>query len=102
MATGLILAFNRLTDNVVDEPYVATLALKSGLSVWMILLVHAERRRTRARIAAAATAVEESSSPMRRIYRAASGFNALVILGIAVFLLSDVLKVLYEIALSPN
>ena len=102
MATGLILAFNRLTDSVVDEPYVATLALKSGLSVWMILLVHAERRRTRGRIAAAATAVEESSSPMRRIYRAASGFNALVILGIAVLLLSDVLKVLYEIALSPN
>ncbi len=102
VATGLILAFNRLTDTVVDEPYVGTLAVKSALSVWMILLVHAERRRLRARAVIGATGSSQDGSALRRIGRAASGFNMLVALGIAIFLLSDLLKVLYENALSPN
>ena len=102
VATGIIMTFNRLTDTVVGEGYVAVLALKAGLSVWMIVLVHAERRRRRARAAVGAAERREPVSMPQRIVRAASGFNALVALGIAVFLLSDLLKVLYEIALAGN
>ena len=102
VATGIIMSFNRLTDAVVGEGYVAVLALKAGLSVWMIVLVHAERRRRRARAMVGAAERQEPVSMPRRIVRAASGFNALVALGIAVFLLSDLLKVLYEIALAGN
>ena len=101
VATGLILAFNRLTDSVVDEPYVLTLAFKSALSVWMILLVHAERRRSRGKEAAPGGR-PGARTFVGRIGHAVSGFNAIVVLGIVVFLLSDLLKVLYEIALSPN
>ena len=102
VATGIIMSFNRLTDAVVGEGYVAVLALKAGLSVWMIVLVHAERRRRRARAAVGAAEGSEPLSIPRWLVRAASGFNALVALGIAVFLLSDLLKVLYEIALAGN
>ena len=103
VATGIIMSFNRLTDSVIGAPYVAVLALKAALSVWMIVLVHAERRRRRAR--AAVGAAESGSEPVsmpRRLVRAASGFNALVALGLAVFLLSDLLKELYENALAAN
>ena len=102
VATGIIMSFNRLTDSVIGVPYVAVLALKAALSVWMIVLVHAERRRRRARAAAGAGETGGPVSLPRRIVRAASGFNALVALGLAVFLLSDLLKELYENALAAN
>ena len=102
VATGIIMSFNRLTDSVVGAPYVAVLALKAALSVWMIVLVHAERRRRRARAAVGAAERAEPVSLPHRLVRAASGFNALVALGLAVFLLSDLLKVLYEIALAGS
>jgi uncharacterized membrane protein len=102
VATGIIMSFNRLTDSVIGAPYVAVLALKAALSVWMIVLVHAERRRRRARAAVGAAEGSEPVSMPRRLVRAASGFNALVALGLAVFLLSDLLKELYETALAAN
>ena len=102
VATGIIMSFNRLTDSVIGAPYVAVLALKAALSAWMIVLVHAERRRRRARAAVGNGDGPEPVSLPRRLVRAASGFNALVALGLAVFLLSDLLKELYEIALAAN
>ena len=102
VATGIVMSFNRLTDSVIGVPYVAVLALKAALSVWMIVLVHAERRRRRARAAVGAGEPGGPVSLPRRLVRAASGFNALVALGLAVFLLSDLLKELYESALAAN
>ena len=102
VATGIIMSFNRLTDSVIGAPYVAVLALKAALSVWMIVLVHAERRRRKARAAVGGNETAEAVSLPRRAVRAASGFNALVALGLAVFLLSDLLKELYENALAAN
>ena len=102
VATGIVMSFNRLTDSVIGVPYVAVLALKAALSVWMIVLVHAERRRRRARAAVGAGEPGGPVSLPRRMVRAASGFNALVALGLAVFLLSDLLKELYESALAAN
>ena len=43
-----------------------------------------------------------SSTGFRRIVEAVSGYNAIVIVGVVVFLLSDLLKVLFEIALAGD
>lgn len=98
LATGVILTFNRLTPGVVGVPYVVTLGIKIALSVWMFLLALGRRRRT-----ALLDAYREAPSPVstrsEKVARAFSGYNTIVILGIVVFLLSDLLKVLFELAL---
>ena len=98
LATGIILTFDRLTADVVDMPYVATLSLKIALSVWMFALAQGRRRRTALLDAFRETA--PASSRLQKIARTISGYNAIVILGIVVFLLSDLLKVLFEMALA--
>ncbi len=100
VATGVILAFDRLTAGV-DASYTITLGVKSALSVWMFLLVRKQRRRNQV-----LELYREPDQPavtgLRRVGRLASGYNALVILGLIVFLLSDLLKVLFETALSQG
>ena len=100
VATGIILTFNRLTPGAVGVPYAATLSVKIVLSGWMFLLARGRRRRP-----ALPDAYRESppaETRPQRVFRAISGFNAVLILGIVVFLLSDLLKVLFEIAISEN
>ena len=98
IATGVILSLNRLTPGVVGAPYVAVLGAKIALSVWMFVLAWSRRRRT-----SVTEAYREERTPpstrLGRILRAVSGYNTLVILGLIVFLLSDLLKTLYEIGL---
>ncbi len=98
VATGAILAFDRLTENVVGSPYAVTLAIKSVLSVWMFMQVQSERRRSEF-LGAFAKGEELPRGRLRTAVRSVSGYNALVIVGIVVFLLSDLLKVLFEVAL---
>ena len=98
IATGVILTLHRLTPGVVSAPYVAVLGAKIALSVWMFVLAWTRRRRTSVTEAFR----EEQAAPtstLGRILRAMSGYNTIVILGLAVFLLSDLLKTLYELAL---
>ena len=98
IATGVILTFNRLTPGVVGAPYVAALGAKIALSVWMFTLAWSRRRRT-----SVTEAFREEEAPptttFGKIMRAVSGYNAIVILGLVVFLLSDLLKTLFELAL---
>jgi uncharacterized membrane protein len=98
VATGAILAFDRLTENIVGSPYAITLAIKSVLSVWMYMQVQSERRRSEF-LGALAKGEEPPRGKLRTAVRSVSGYNALVIVGIVVFLLSDLLKVLFELAL---
>ena len=99
VVTGVILAFDRLTDGVVGAPYVITLGAKSALTVWMFLLVRSLRRRL-----AVLEPFREPRDPgagrVGLIAGAMSGYNALIVIGIAVFFLSDLLKVLFELALT--
>ena len=98
IATGVILTLHRLTPGVVGAPYVAVLGGKIALSVWMFALAWSRRKRTSVTEAFR----EEQAAPtsaLRRILRTVSGYNTIVILGLAVFLLSDLLKTLYELAL---
>ena len=98
IATGVILTFHRLTPGVVGAPYVAVLGAKIALSIWMFALAWSRRRRT-----SVTEAFREDDTPpttaFGRIVRAVSGYNTIVVLGLAVFLLSDALKTLFELAL---
>ena len=98
IATGVILTLHRLTPGVVGAPYVVVLGAKIGLSVWMFALAWSRRRRT-----SVTEAFREEDAPpasrLGRMLRAISGYNTIVILGLVVFLLSDLLKTLFELAL---
>ena len=98
LVTGIIMTFNRLTDEVVGPPYVIVLAIKVALSVWMFILARGRRRR----VILADLNRQNSAPPMgmfQKIVRAISGYNTIVILGVIVFLMADLLKTLYEIAM---
>ena len=101
VATGAILTFNRLSVGVVGVPYVATLGVKIALAIWMFVLARGRRRRT-ALVNAGHEPSSQSTGRLHAIARAVSGYNSIAILGIVVFLLSDLLKVLFEMALSQD
>lgn len=98
LVTGIILTFNRLTPGVIGVPYAATLALKIVLSIWMFALARGRRRR----VALPEISQDSPSDPtqLQRFARAISGYNLIIIFGIVVFLLADLLKVLFEMAIS--
>jgi len=96
VATGAILAFDRLTE--VELPYAATLGVKIVVSVWMFLLVR-DRRRLLGALGAFENKPPRPSTLWDKTVAAVSGYNTLVILGLVIFLLSDLLKVLFEIEL---
>ena len=97
LVTGVILTLDRLTPGVVGMPYVIVLAAKIVLSLWMFHLARGRRRYTP--LAGPAGELAARASWPRRALRFASRYNAIVILGIVVFLLADLLKALYEMAL---
>ena len=97
LATGVILTVNRLAPGVAGVPYVAALGVKIALSVLMFGL--ALSRRKRPPLLEGQSTRDESPGRLAGVLRAVSGYNALVILGVIVFLVSDLLKTLYEIAL---
>ena len=99
LVTGVILTFDRLTPGVVGVPYVVTLSVKIALSVWMFVLVRGRRHRT-ALLEAYLESPPPATTRLGKIARGVSGYNAVVILGIVVFLLADLLKVLFEMALN--
>ena len=99
LATGIILTFNRLTPGVVGVPYVATLGLKIALAVWMFVLARGRRRRS-ILLDTYREPRSKASTRLQKVLRAVSGYNGIVILGIVVFLLSDLLKVLFEMAIT--
>ena len=101
LATGVILTFNRLTPGVIGVPYAATLGVKIALSIWMFVLARGRRRRN-ALLDAHRAQPRPPASVLQRAARAFSGYNAIVILGIIVFLLADALKLIYEQALAGS
>ena len=101
LATGIILTFDRLTPGNTGVSYVVTLAAKIVLSVWMFALVRGRRRRI-ALLVGNGEDTPSAPTGIQRVGRALSRYNAVVILGIVVFLLSDLLKVLFEMSLSEN
>ena len=98
VATGVILALNRLTFEEIGAPYAITLGAKAVLTVWMFLLVR--QRRTYARLVEAYLGKPEpEATGIRRFGQSLSGYNAVLVLGVIVFLLSDLLGALFEAAI---
>jgi uncharacterized membrane protein len=98
--TGVVLAFDRLTSKYTDVSYVSVLGIKVGLSLWMFWLAGVLQKRRRSRANASLTEEERSSLPLTgRAQRVFSSANLIAIIGIIVFLLSDLLQALFEDAL---
>ena len=95
LVTGIVLAASRLTADTVTIPYVAVLAVKIGLALYMFYVVRFLRPR--------AYPEERSTAESRwsRISGKLSGTTAVLVVGIIVFGLSDVLAALFENALTP-
>ncbi len=98
VVTGISLTFDRLSQGVTGSNYVLVLAVKVVLSIWMFFLASRRRRRTELSEAYRVQA-EPPSGRLHRALRAISGYNTIIILGVVVFLLADLLKVMYEMAL---
>ncbi|MYB48374.1 MAG: hypothetical protein F4X72_03745 [Dehalococcoidia bacterium] len=96
VATGAILAFNRLTE--VELPYAATLGVKVVLSLWMFALVR-DRRRHAKTLDDLEVRPPSPTTVWGKLTAALSGYNTLVILGVVIFFLSELMGVLYEIEL---
>ena len=97
LATGVILTFNRLSGGVIGAPYVVTLSVKIALSVWMFVLAMGRRRRSA--LLEVHADPQPTNTRLQKVARSLSAYNVIVMLGIVVFLLSDLLKVLFEMAL---
>ena len=98
ITSGVVLTFSRLNSNVIGVPYVAVLGLKILLAIWMFILVKG-RRHNRIPQGQTIDSVSAKSKFFVNVMRSFSGYNSIVILGIIVFLLSDLLKIFYELAL---
>lgn len=81
VVTGAVITFDRLGTPRLPLAYPATLGLKVALAVWMFALARGLRRR-------------------RRASGTTAGLRVLA-LGLAVMLLAEVLRSIYESALGP-
>ena len=93
--TGTIMLFDRITSPSTEPPYLITVSVKIALALWMFIIARRRWQRRRS------TLTQSISSPTPRRGRLAramglmSGINLIVILGIAVFFLSDLLAFIY-------
>ena len=88
VVTGGILMFSRLSEPTASVPYGVVLGVKVALSAWMFFLTMG-RRGPRAR-------EDGDAGRLRSLVHALSHINMTVVLGIIVFLLSDILRLLVE------
>ena len=87
VVTGAVLAFDRLSQDAGAVTYFTVLSVKVALVGWMFFIIQARRRRP------------ATSPPQGRLGKAVSALgniNMTVVLGIVVFVLSDVLRWLVE------
>lgn len=98
--TGVVLAFDRLTSKYTDVSYVSVLGVKVVLTLWMFWLAGVlQKRRRSPAITDPTTGASTSLPPTDRLRPVFSSANLIAIIGIIVFLLSDLLQALFEDAL---
>ena len=89
VVTGAVLFFTRISEPTATARYAAVLALKVALSAWMFFIAIRRRRRL-------ADAVAVRPGRIRAVAAALGHVNMVVVLGVVVFLLSDVLRYIVE------
>lgn len=86
--TGAVLAVQRLTEDTSTVTYFSVLALKIALAAWMFFLVISSRK--------GRTEADDGRGRLRVAVNALGHVNTTVVLGIVIFLLSDVLRLIVE------
>jgi putative copper export protein len=94
LLTGVILSVSRLTASAATIPYMAVLAVKIVLALYMFYTVRFLRRRSYPEIAPA------DQGRWARWRSNLSGTTAVLIIGVVVFGLADVLDALFEAGLA--
>ena len=95
LVTGTVMLFDRLTDATTGTTYVVTVAIKIGLALWIFAMAQSRWRRRRATAQVVFTPIAQLS-PLAKAMAFMSGVNLTVILGIAIFFLSDLLRFIFE------
>ena len=98
VVTGISLTFDRLSDGVTGPMYAIVLGIKIALSIWMFLLARSHRRRS-ALLEEYRRQQEPPTGAFAKIVSALASYNMIVVLGVIVFLLADLLKMMYEAAI---
>ena len=93
VATGVVLAFNRLTE--VELAYTLALGFKVVLSIWMFLLVRDRQQHLHVLKAFRDTKVNPTPFACK-IWEIMSGYSTLVVLGILILLISVIMDHLFE------
>lgn len=93
VATGVVLAFNRLTE--VEVAYALALGFKVVLSVWMFLLVRDRQQHLQVLKAFHDTKINPTSFG-GKVWEIVSGYSTLVVLGIVILLISVMMDHLFE------
>ena len=97
IVTGVIMTFARLTSEFVGTAYVVVLVVKVALALYMFYLVRFLRPRTYSD--EPGTYSDGEKAPARGFRRATNlmtGATAVLVIGVIVFLLADILKMLIE------
>lgn len=94
--TGAILTASRLTQDTVTTSYVAVLALKIALALYMFAVIRFRRPARNDNDSQEAAALSRSA----RVRAALTGPTALLVLGVVIFGLADVLSYLFENSLA--
>jgi len=95
--TGVVLAFDRLTSRYTDVSYVSVLGIKVVLSLWMFWLAGVIQKKRHLRTSR--STVSEPNHATGATNRVFASANLIAIIGVIVFLLSDLLQALFEDAL---
>jgi putative copper export protein len=96
LVTGIVLSASRLTAANVTSPYVAVLAVKVVLAIYMFLVVGLSRRRRPSEYGS------EGGGRLVRIKTGLTSATAVLIAGIVVIGLADVLAALFEDSLTAG
>jgi hypothetical protein len=96
LVTGIVLLFDRLTAASTTPAYVITVSIKIGLSLWMFAIAHRRWQRLRPAQIQPTSLPAAQRGLLGRALGLMSGVNMTVILGIAVFFLSDLLRFIFE------
>ena len=93
LATGAFMTFDRLTPGTLGVSYLIVLGVKLSMVAVMFYMVRAKRQ----------TAWDYKSlrnirkNPKGSIFRVIAGYNLIIVLGLSVYLLSSLLRSMYEI-----
>ena len=93
LATGAVMTFDRLTPGTLGVSYLIVLGVKLSMVAVMFYMVRAKRQ----------TAWDYKSlrnirkNPKGSIFRVIAGYNLIIVLGLSFYLLSSLLRSMYEI-----